>query len=228
MVDPSRYRFRQVPTFGRSTIRKFGGNVSAMKKLAGRDFEDLLQVGAPSSSPLISTTKVRFPRSVGFQSSRASFQEKITRSCSTLYSTWPRGMPMQNSACTRPIRSSHYGHKRKNSAACSAVMPTICAPSTRQNRFQERLPLLIAAELRRERRPPRNPDRQVHRTRKRTPRTVQATNNSTSRHTRSMHSVTTQTTSSSSAQPTAFRHSRFVLLLSFQLSPLTIVICSTG
>lgn len=40
------YRFRQVPTFGRDTIRKFGGNVSAMKKLAGRDFEDILQVGA--------------------------------------------------------------------------------------------------------------------------------------------------------------------------------------
>ena len=38
------YRFRQVPTFGRDTIRKFSGNVSAMKKLAGRDFEDILQV----------------------------------------------------------------------------------------------------------------------------------------------------------------------------------------
>lgn len=37
-------RFRQVPTFGRGTIRRFGNNVSAMKKLAGRDFEDILQV----------------------------------------------------------------------------------------------------------------------------------------------------------------------------------------
>jgi hypothetical protein len=38
------HRFRQVPTFGRGTIRHFGNNVSAMKKLAGRDFEDILQV----------------------------------------------------------------------------------------------------------------------------------------------------------------------------------------
>jgi hypothetical protein len=37
-------RFRQVPTFGRDTIRRFGRNVSDMKKLAGRDFEDILQV----------------------------------------------------------------------------------------------------------------------------------------------------------------------------------------
>jgi hypothetical protein len=37
-------RFRQIPTFGRDTIRRFSNNASAMKKLAARDFEDLLQV----------------------------------------------------------------------------------------------------------------------------------------------------------------------------------------
>jgi hypothetical protein len=37
-------RYRQVPTFGRGTIRRFDSNASAMKKLAARDFEDLLQV----------------------------------------------------------------------------------------------------------------------------------------------------------------------------------------
>ncbi|KAF7326767.1 hypothetical protein MVEN_02595700 [Mycena venus] len=36
-------RYRQVPTFGRATIRRFTNNVSAMKKLAARNFEDLLQ-----------------------------------------------------------------------------------------------------------------------------------------------------------------------------------------
>jgi hypothetical protein len=36
--------YRQVPTFGRDTIRKFSNNASEMKKLAARDFEDLLQV----------------------------------------------------------------------------------------------------------------------------------------------------------------------------------------
>lgn len=35
-----------MPSFGSgATIRKFGSNASAMKKLAARDFEDLLQVG---------------------------------------------------------------------------------------------------------------------------------------------------------------------------------------
>jgi len=37
-------RFRQVPTFGLSTIRSFRDNISEMKRLAARDYEDLLQV----------------------------------------------------------------------------------------------------------------------------------------------------------------------------------------
>ena len=36
--------FRDIPTFGSSTIRCFATNASEMKKLAVRDFEDLLQV----------------------------------------------------------------------------------------------------------------------------------------------------------------------------------------
>ncbi|KAF8173647.1 hypothetical protein BJ912DRAFT_824715, partial [Pholiota molesta] len=41
-------RYRQIPTFGRDTIRKFNNNVSGMKKLAARDFEDLLQCAIPA------------------------------------------------------------------------------------------------------------------------------------------------------------------------------------
>jgi hypothetical protein len=33
-----------MPTFGSETIRRFSKNVSEMKKMAARDFEDLLQV----------------------------------------------------------------------------------------------------------------------------------------------------------------------------------------
>ncbi|KAH7923645.1 hypothetical protein BV22DRAFT_1015047 [Leucogyrophana mollusca] len=40
-------RYRQVPTFGRDTIRRFSANSSEMKKLAARDFEDLLQCAIP-------------------------------------------------------------------------------------------------------------------------------------------------------------------------------------
>ncbi|KAJ3524831.1 hypothetical protein NM688_g8496 [Phlebia brevispora] len=37
-------QYRLVPTFGRNTIRRFTSNTSDMKKLAARDFEDMLQV----------------------------------------------------------------------------------------------------------------------------------------------------------------------------------------
>ncbi|KAJ7503572.1 hypothetical protein B0H11DRAFT_2355155, partial [Mycena galericulata] len=36
-------RYRMVPPFGRAVIRRFVGNASAMKKMAARNFEDLLQ-----------------------------------------------------------------------------------------------------------------------------------------------------------------------------------------
>jgi hypothetical protein len=36
--------YREISTFGHGTIRKFATNSSEMKKLAARDFEDLLQV----------------------------------------------------------------------------------------------------------------------------------------------------------------------------------------
>ncbi|KAG2049202.1 hypothetical protein BDR06DRAFT_1012311 [Suillus hirtellus] len=36
-------RFRQVPTFGNGTIRKFANNTSEMKRIAACDFEDILQ-----------------------------------------------------------------------------------------------------------------------------------------------------------------------------------------
>ncbi len=36
--------YREIPTFGGDTIRRFSRNVSEMKKLAARDFADILQV----------------------------------------------------------------------------------------------------------------------------------------------------------------------------------------
>ncbi|KAH7909388.1 hypothetical protein BJ138DRAFT_1102735 [Hygrophoropsis aurantiaca] len=40
-------RYRNVPTYGRGTIRRFHKNAAAMNKLAARDFEDLLQCAIP-------------------------------------------------------------------------------------------------------------------------------------------------------------------------------------
>ena len=39
-----RLRFGQMPTFGRTTIRKISANVSAMKQFAARNFEEVLKV----------------------------------------------------------------------------------------------------------------------------------------------------------------------------------------
>lgn len=39
-------RYQKIPTFGISTIRSFANNASDMKKLAARDFENLLQVSS--------------------------------------------------------------------------------------------------------------------------------------------------------------------------------------
>ncbi|KIK75878.1 hypothetical protein PAXRUDRAFT_18604 [Paxillus rubicundulus Ve08.2h10] len=46
-VQALNWRYRKVSTFGRGTIRRFHKNASAMKRLAARDFEDLLQCALP-------------------------------------------------------------------------------------------------------------------------------------------------------------------------------------
>ena len=44
LVSELDWRYRMVPTFGGDTIRKFTSNTSEMKRMAARDFEDVLQV----------------------------------------------------------------------------------------------------------------------------------------------------------------------------------------
>ena len=57
-------RYRQIDPFGRDVIRKFTTNASEMKKLAARDYENLLQARNHHSSfserrILMNNTKVR-------------------------------------------------------------------------------------------------------------------------------------------------------------------------
>ncbi|CDO74305.1 hypothetical protein BN946_scf184839.g11 [Trametes cinnabarina] len=54
-VEELNARFRQVPTFGRSTIRRFAHNVSEMKRMAARDLEDILQCVIPCIEGLLSS-----------------------------------------------------------------------------------------------------------------------------------------------------------------------------
>ncbi|ETW82715.1 hypothetical protein HETIRDRAFT_315304, partial [Heterobasidion irregulare TC 32-1] len=46
-------RYRQISSFGRDTIRPWHTNVSGMKKLAARDFEDMLQCAIPCFEGLL-------------------------------------------------------------------------------------------------------------------------------------------------------------------------------
>lgn len=43
-LRPMPYRFRQVPTFGRDTIRRFSRNASELAQISATHYEDLLQV----------------------------------------------------------------------------------------------------------------------------------------------------------------------------------------
>ncbi|KAJ3816794.1 hypothetical protein F5880DRAFT_1618922 [Lentinula raphanica] len=51
-VESLNERFRNTPRFGASTIRRFSTNASEMKKMAARDFEDLLQCSIPAFEDL--------------------------------------------------------------------------------------------------------------------------------------------------------------------------------
>ncbi|KAE9391227.1 hypothetical protein BT96DRAFT_1001541 [Gymnopus androsaceus JB14] len=57
-------RFRKIPTFGRSTIRRFVNNVLEMKKLGARDFEDLLQCALTCFEGLFSSKSPEIDRLV--------------------------------------------------------------------------------------------------------------------------------------------------------------------
>ncbi|KAJ3562565.1 hypothetical protein NP233_g9492 [Leucocoprinus birnbaumii] len=46
-------RYQSTPTFGQNTIHRFSEDASSMKKLAGRDFEDLLQCSIPAFELLL-------------------------------------------------------------------------------------------------------------------------------------------------------------------------------
>jgi|SRR5882762_3182728 len=95
--DTCLFRYRDVPTFGNGTIRKFSTNVSAMKKLAARDFEDILQVSLYYTYALLclffSSARILFLRVYYQQSRIVSF--------STYSLIWLLGTLMQSCACTQ-------------------------------------------------------------------------------------------------------------------------------
>jgi len=142
--------FRQVPTFGRDTIRKFGGSVSSLTKMTARGFEDIIQVG----SFLASSVRKRAESlpSVGYPSSKGCSVNHITRSYWTLPSTWPPGTHMRSSGNTPSTPSGPFAHKQKSLVGSSATLPATPAQSTRRNVSRVRRPPAFAVVLERRRR----------------------------------------------------------------------------
>ncbi|TCD63562.1 hypothetical protein EIP91_005233 [Steccherinum ochraceum] len=52
-IQELNHRYRQIPPFGRSTIQKFSNDTSGMKKLAGRDWEQMLKCSIPAFEGLL-------------------------------------------------------------------------------------------------------------------------------------------------------------------------------
>ena len=63
LVNELDRHYRMIPTFGGDTIRKFASNTSEMKRMAARDFEDILQVSLHQNllSPLLRGNQCAIP-----------------------------------------------------------------------------------------------------------------------------------------------------------------------
>lgn len=94
------FRYRKISTFGRDTIRRFAADASAMKKLAARDFEDLLMVCSsilPASFCVTLTSQIT---SAPFLSLKDYFLNHTTPSSWIFFLLFVNGMLWQNSGYT--------------------------------------------------------------------------------------------------------------------------------
>jgi hypothetical protein len=98
MLDAYLSRFRQVPTFGRDTIRRFSSNISELKKLAARDFEDILQVSSVSHEYVVKLIPPSL--SVRFRYLMVSFPSPTIKQSNVYSSPVHIGMGLPNFACT--------------------------------------------------------------------------------------------------------------------------------
>ncbi|KAI0363587.1 hypothetical protein BV20DRAFT_1031111 [Pilatotrama ljubarskyi] len=66
-VNELNSRFVEVPTFGRDTIRRFSTNIAGLKKMAARDFEDMIQCAIPVFEGLLPAAHDRIVRRMLFR-----------------------------------------------------------------------------------------------------------------------------------------------------------------
>ena len=195
-------RYRQVPTFGQDTIRRFHENASAMKKLAGRDYEDLLQVGA-----ILLTCS--FPDSLGSvqcQFSRVCCRLRIMKLSWIFCSPLPPGMRMPNYDFTPVPPSKHLKMPPKRLVPSSGVSPERLARHTIPKSSHKRRPHAVAVRLLwQQRRVP--PPEETN------PQQAPSNANSICQHTSCTRSETTQIQYESMAQPTTIQRKWYVRFL---------------
>jgi hypothetical protein len=113
LISTSRYHL--ISAFGRSTIRNFCDDASAMKKLAGRDFEDLLQVRTVSLS-YISLQVIVLNASAPCPASKVYSHNRARRLSSIYSSSWRHGTHWLSFACIL-----HYPYYSSNLVPKSLV-----------------------------------------------------------------------------------------------------------
>jgi hypothetical protein len=191
-------RYRQVPTFGRDTIRLFHENASAMKKLAARDYEDLLQVRTRCLT-------CSFPDGLGSvqcRFSRVCYRLRTMRlfwiSCSPL----PPGTHMPNYGFTPVPPSEHLKQPLRHLAPSSDVSPERLVRHTKPGSFHKRRQHEGAVKLLWQQRedPPEEDN----------PRRAPSNADSIYQHTSCMLSETTQIRYESMVPPTTIQHKWYV------------------
>lgn len=89
-------RFRQLPTFGRDTIRRFSKNIAERKQFGAREYEDVLQVRSelvPTAIHYISWSSVQL------RLLRACSPATMTFEYSLSYIPWLHGTRSPSYAC---------------------------------------------------------------------------------------------------------------------------------
>ena len=137
-------RYRDIPTFGRSTIRRFGENVSSMKKLAARNFEDILQVHKIflKSSRQITQKKIRSVQSLSL---KGFFQNPIIQPSLTFCLHWLNGMRLGSSECTQILRFHGLSNVQLLLDGNCEDFRATRAPFFKQGNFREKKLLVVDA-----------------------------------------------------------------------------------
>lgn len=120
-----RPRFRQVPTFGNGVIHKFSNNTSEMKRLAARNFEDILQV----SLFYVVLRGAEASPSAPFQFLKGCSPQIMTWRCGLCYIDSRNGTHSQSLGSTQILPSFFLKiHSRNSPRSCGGFVTTLALP----------------------------------------------------------------------------------------------------